>query len=130
MRGHIRQRSKGTWTIVLDVGRDPATGKRRQQWHTIRGNKRDTQRALREMLLALDQGTYVKPSQLTLADWLKRWYETHVIIHTTPRTQESYRSTISRHLVPALGAVPLLDLRPQHLQDYYARALRLGRTDW
>ena len=30
MRGHIFQRSEGSWTIVLDIGRkvDPATGKR------------------------------------------------------------------------------------------------------
>ena len=30
MRGHIRKRSKNACTIVVDVGRDPATGKRCQ----------------------------------------------------------------------------------------------------
>ena len=29
MRGTIKQRAKGSWTIILDMGRDPATGKRR-----------------------------------------------------------------------------------------------------
>ena len=30
MRGHIRKRAKGTYSIVLDLGTDPTTGKRRQ----------------------------------------------------------------------------------------------------
>ena len=41
MRGHIKQRAKGSWSIVLELGRDPATNKRRQQWTTFRGTKRD-----------------------------------------------------------------------------------------
>jgi integrase len=45
MKGHIRQRSKGSWAIILDLGRD-ADGKRRQKWHTVRGTKKDTQREL------------------------------------------------------------------------------------
>lgn len=40
MRGHIKQRSKGSWSIVIDVGKDPETGKRRQHWHTIKGLKK------------------------------------------------------------------------------------------
>lgn len=28
MRGSIRQRTKGSWEITIDIGRDPATGKR------------------------------------------------------------------------------------------------------
>jgi integrase len=45
MKGHIRQRSKGSWAIILDLGRD-ADGKRRQKWHTVRGTKKDAQREL------------------------------------------------------------------------------------
>jgi integrase len=127
MKGHIRRRSKGSWTIVLDVGRDPETGKRRQQWHTIRGTKRDAERALREMLVALEKGTYVKPSRLTLGEWLMQWFNSYVIMHTTPRTQESYYSIMYHHLIPSLGEIPLAQLQPQHLQSYYAHAFAQGR---
>jgi len=129
MRGHIRQRSKGSWTVVLDTGRDPETGKRRQQWHTIRGTKRDAERALHEMIVALEKGTYAKPNRLTLGEWLTQWFQSYVIMQTTPRTQESYQSIMRCHLVPALGAIPLIQLQPQHLQSYYARALSEGRAD-
>ena len=35
-RGHIRQRGKGTWAVVVSLGRDPATGERRRKWVTVR----------------------------------------------------------------------------------------------
>jgi len=82
------------------------------------------------MLLALEKGTYVKPSRLTLGEWLTQWFETYVTMHTTPRTQESYHSIIRHHLImPAIGAIPLTQLQPQHLQSYYARAITQGRAD-
>ena len=49
MRGHLKQRSKGSWSIVLDMGRDPATGKRRQQWQTVRGTKKEAEKKLAEL---------------------------------------------------------------------------------
>ena len=73
MKGHIRQRSKHSWTIVVDVGKDPGTGKRQQHWHTITGTKRDAQRALNGMLVSLEKGAYVKPGKLTLGEWLGQW---------------------------------------------------------
>jgi hypothetical protein len=44
MKGHIRERSPGHWAIVLDMPRDPATGKRGQKWHSFKGTKREAQR--------------------------------------------------------------------------------------
>ncbi|MBL7208523.1 MAG: tyrosine-type recombinase/integrase, partial [Dehalococcoidia bacterium] len=129
MKGHIRQRSKGSWTIVIDVGRDPQTGKRRQQWHTVHGTKKDAERALRELLQAVETGGYVKPSRLTLGEWLERWLESYVVMHVSPRTAESYKEQIRRHIIPALGTIPLAQLQAHHLEAHYARALAQGRTD-
>ena len=37
MKGYQRQRSKtkDTWLLTVDLGRDPATGKRRQLFETV-----------------------------------------------------------------------------------------------
>jgi integrase len=32
MRGHIKKRGKDSYSIVVSVGRDPATGKYKYQW--------------------------------------------------------------------------------------------------
>jgi hypothetical protein len=39
-RGHIRKRSEDSWTLVVELERDPATGKRRQKC-TIRTQSPD-----------------------------------------------------------------------------------------
>jgi len=129
MRGHIKQRSKGSWSVVIDVGKDPETGKRRQHWHTIKGTKRDAQKALNEMLVSLEKDVYIKPNKLTLGEWLLEWLDSYAAMNITPRTQESYYTIVHRHLLPTLGHHPLNQLRPNHLQAYYAQALINGRMD-
>jgi hypothetical protein len=43
MRGSVRQRYKGSWSLILDLGYEanPTTGKRkrRQTWVTFRGTR-------------------------------------------------------------------------------------------
>ena len=49
MRGHIRKRSKGSWEIAIDVGKDPSTGRRQQHFETVKGTKTDAMRRMREL---------------------------------------------------------------------------------
>ena len=48
MRGTILKRAKGSWTIIIDVGKHP-DGRRKQQWVTLKGSKRDAERRLAEI---------------------------------------------------------------------------------
>jgi len=129
MKGHIYQRTKGSWTIVYDLPADTAAGKRRQKSQTVKGTKRDAERALREILLSVEQGVYVKPNKLTLGELLRQWLIEYASMNTTDRTQESYKSIIERHLIPGLGKVSLVELQAQHIQRYYAKKLSEGRAD-
>ena len=45
MRGSVVKRGR-TWSYVVDVGRDPATGRRRQRWKGGFASKRDAADAL------------------------------------------------------------------------------------
>jgi integrase len=128
MKGHIRKRGN-SYAIVVELPRDPGTGKRRQQWHYVKGNKRDAERALREILTSIDSGVYVKPKKLTVGELLREWLAEYVSIHDSRRTLESYTEIVNRHLIPALGAIPLKELQPQHIQTYYGKALKKGRVD-
>ena len=129
MRGYIRQRSKGSWTIWVDLGRNPETGKRKQQTLTVRGSKRDAERELRAILTRIEGGAYIKPTKLTVGEFLTQWMENYVLTNTSPRTTEGYRVIIQRHLMPNLGIIPLTQLQPSHIQGYYAKALSEGRAD-
>lgn len=129
MKGHIRKRSKGSWTLWIDLGRDPETGKRKQQTMTVPGTKKDAERELRATLTRLEEGAYVKPAKLTVGEYLNQWLESYVATNTAPRTMEGYQLIVQRHLIPNLGAIPLTQLQPSHLQIYYAKALTGGRAD-
>jgi len=129
MKGSIRQRGKGSWQICLDVGRDPATGKRMRHFENVRGRKAEAQKRLHELLNRLEQGAYVRPSRLTVAQFLEGWLRDYVRTNTAPRTYERYEEIVRGHLIPALGSFPLLALQPHHIQKYYAQALELGRRD-
>lgn len=129
MRGHIKKRSKGSWTIVLALGRDPATGKRKQQWVTVRGTRRDAERKLAELQHQIDTGAFVKRTKLTLGAFLEQWLRDYAATNVWPRTFEGYRTVVRSQLVPKLGNIALAELRPSHLQAYYAKALTNGRVD-
>jgi len=49
MRGHIVKRYKNSYTIVLTLGRDPSTGKQKQQWVSVKGTKKDAEKRLSDL---------------------------------------------------------------------------------
>lgn len=129
MQGHIRKRGKNSWTIVVDVGRDPRTGKRKQHWQSIKGNKRDAEKALREVQNSLDSGTYTKPTKLTLGEFLSEWLKDYVWPYLRPRTAEGFDQIIRGHVIPSLGFIPIRELKPKDIQHYYSEKLSAGRRD-
>ncbi len=129
MRGHIVKRYKNSYTIVLNMGIDPTTGKRKQQWVSVKGNKKDAEKRLSEMLHQIDTGSFMKPGKTTMAEFLERWLKDYARPNLAPRTVEGYEHIIRRHLVPSLGSVILTQLKPEHLQRYYAEKSSKGRCD-
>jgi len=126
MRGHITRRAKDSYTVVLNLGIDPETGKRRQQWVTVRGTKKEAERRLSELLNQLDTGTFVKPRKITVGEYLQQWLADYAELHCSPKTIESYRQVISSHLVPELGNIKLVELEARHLQTMFAKKKESG----
>jgi integrase len=121
MKGSIRQQSKQTWQVTVDVGEGP-DGKRRRHFETIKGRKSDAQKRLNELLVSLDKGVYAPTGRLTVAEHLRQWLDGYVKTNCSPRTLDGYRSIIDHHLIPAMGHVPLRQLQPTVIQTYYGEA--------
>lgn len=128
MKGTIIQRSKGSWTLVFDMGRD-GQGKRKQKWKTVRGTKANAEQELRRVLRSLDTGEYVEPTKLSVAEYLERWLKDYARNAVAPKTFERYSEIVRCHLIPALGDQPLAKLHPLHIQDHYSEALESGRLN-
>jgi integrase len=129
MRGHIKKRSPTSWTVVLDAGRDPLSGKRRQLTRSLRGTKREAEALLVKLLREQDLGLSVPSGRTTVAEFLERWLNDYVAGGTAPKTSRTYEDIVRRHLIPALGRLRLTGLRPEHIQRHYAHCLRSGRLD-
>lgn len=119
MKGSIRQRSEGTWELRVFVGRDPVGGKRRYLTKTVRGGKRDAQRAL-AALVASSPGTAATAS-MTVGEVLERWFD-HAHPNLSPSTANVSRTIIDHYLVPHLGELPLSKLTSARIDTVY-RAL-------
>lgn len=129
MRGHILKRYDNSYTIVLNLGKDPATGKRKQQWVSVKGTKKEAEKRRTELLHQLDTGMYMKPGKVTLADYLEQWLKDYCWANLAPRTAEGYQYIVRCHLIPTLGQKPLTQLKPEHLQRMYSDKLSAGRYD-
>ena len=128
MRGHIRKRGDN-YQLVVSVGWDHTAGKYQYRRETIRGTKRDADKRLAELLHQLNTGTYITPGKTTFGDYLAQWLKDYARPNLSPRTAEGYESIIRVHLQPALGSIPLTEIRPEHLQHYYSEKLSGGRYD-
>jgi integrase len=128
MRGTIVTRN-GHHSIVLDQGRDPVTGKRRQEWISTKGNKSEAVRQLNDMMHQLQHGTFVKPTKLHVRDHFTQWFDSYVTPNLSPATADLYRTIITGHILPSLGNIVLSELKPQTIQQLYSEKTKDGLSN-
>jgi integrase len=126
-RGTVKQDPKSKlWYFVVDVARAGAPRKqaRRRGFRT----KREATDALVELLGDVKDGTFVVRTNMTVAEFIGDWLPA---IRTTiePSTWDSYDRMLANHVTPRLGAIPLQQLEPSHLNALYADLLATGRRD-
>ncbi len=126
MKGHIKKRGN-SWSIVIYLGRN-TEGKRQYKWHTVSGTKKDAEREMHQLLVALGDGKYIEPNKLTVREYLYKWLEL-VKPKLTLKTYSRYEEICEKHLIPALGHHRLMKLNGLHIEDYYAQARESGRVD-
>lgn len=118
---------KVTYVAIAELGTDPITGKRRQEWLGTFATKREAEKAERAALVKIDQGTYIKARPLTVAEYLAEWLESRWREGAiAPATYEAYEVIIRVHLAPELGGIELGKLRPRDVAAVYDRLRAKG----
>lgn len=117
--GSIFKRKDGYWTAQLGL----PNGKRKAKYCKTQKEARDW---LREQNQAVIDGVWVEKDNMPLSDYLAR-YITDIGNHTLcPKTLEGYCYLIRKHIVPEIGQMKLVQLRPDHLQALYSKKLDEG----
>ncbi|MFG3056256.1 tyrosine recombinase XerC [Kitasatospora sp. NPDC048239] len=113
----------GSWTYCVDLA--PEDGRRRTR---RRGGFTSRAEAAREMAAVLDgelRGVY-ENRRTTVASYLREWLATRKP-HLAPNTYAGYAACVERDLIPAFGHLWLLDLRPEHIDDWVTAQLEAKR---
>ena len=125
-QGHIRPQGDGSWELKFDLGRDPLTGRRITKYATFRGTKRRAQEELTRLLGQRNDGTYVEPTKMTVAQYLNHWLEADIDRRVAARTSARYRGIVEKNIVSKLGHVPLRKLTAVHIEAFEAALQREG----
>ncbi|MFS0782088.1 tyrosine-type recombinase/integrase [Bacillus sp. 1P06AnD] len=98
MKGSIRKRGK-KYEVIVDIGRDPYTGKRRQRTNCTFTRKRDAEAHLRKWLVELDENRYVEPTKVTFASYMEYWFTSHYQKRVKESTVYNRKTAMDKHLI-------------------------------
>lgn len=116
--GSIVRRKDGRWMASITIGRNPETGRLKRAYFYGK-TRQEASDQLAKALSDLSRGTFVAPQKLTVGQWLDTWLREYKGGSVRPLTLDNYERYIRCHLAPALGHIPLKDLRPEHVQRLY-----------
>ena len=126
-RGSIQERANkdGTTSYIAVIAyKDVNTGKWRHIWKSAPSIRKAE--ALKTKLLSeVSKDNYTAPTKLTLEKYLLEW-QAGLPGPVGDRTCELYEYLCRVHLIPALGKIPLTQLRPQQIQALYSAKLKSG----
>jgi integrase len=124
MKGNITSRGKNSWRLKYDVPTEG--GQRKTVFTTVRGSRKDAERELRRRLSAIDNGTHVDPSGLTVAEYIRAWLDNDTDL--SPKTLERYRQLAERQIIPHLGAIKLQRLQSDRVKEWHKTLLKSGSS--
>jgi integrase len=122
VKGSLRERRPGVWELIVQLPRDASTPRGKQLSRTVRGTKREAQRALAALVTEVSTGR-ISSSTMSLADLLERWLD-HVSEQLSPTTVREYRRLVKKLISPDLGKLTLRRVTTQRLDTYYATLAR------
>jgi integrase len=125
--GGPQKDSNGTWSFVVDIGIDPATGKRRQARRRGFATKRAAQEELDRLRVVAHDRLYVAPSKQTVAEYLQMWLAALPASGLRPSTVDGYRRNLEGYIIPRLGHIKVGALTAPQLDVVYAELLERGR---
>jgi integrase len=124
MSGHIRRRGERSWELKFDIS-DPS-GKRRTRYRSVKGTRREAQAELTRLLADAQQGSYVEPSKVFVANFVRgRVDQWEAAGDITPRTAQRYRQLTENQIAPHIGTKLLQKLTRLDIESWHT-ALKNG----
>lgn len=108
------------YTVVLELGKDPVTGKRiRASFRIDTNDKKEAENFLTMKKAEYLQGELLNPSDMTVANYLDEYLEYCESCNHSAATIRDYKEKIERYLKPVFGKKKLQELQKVHIQQVY-----------
>ncbi|MGC9156216.1 MAG: tyrosine-type recombinase/integrase [Ferrimicrobium sp.] len=129
VRGSLREKKPGVWELMVELPRDPASGKRRREWATVKGTKRKAQYELQQMLVKVQDSStsLAASSDVSTEQVVNEWFGI-TREGLSPTTVQGYEWRIRLHILPAIGSIPAHKLRALDLDHLYRSLIAQGKA--
>ena len=99
------------------------------RYASVKGTRKQAQAKLTELLAALGNGSFVEPSKLTVAAFVRtRVDQWEAAGDISARTAQRYRQLTDHQIAPHIGGVLLQKLRPLDVEDWHSTLRNGGRV--
>lgn len=120
--GHVRKRATKsgitTYQIIVEEESDAATGKRKRFYKTIKGSKKDAERAMRSFISEIESRSFTKDSKIKVKDFMHQWLDLYVKGQLSPTTVQHYIDQTEKYIIPEFGDLYLQQLRNIDIQKW------------
>lgn len=127
MKGHFYRRGctcnkkrctcGSTWSFIIDIGRDPSTGKRKQKTKGGFRTKQEAEAAAAELIYEINQGMYVQEKNVVFKDFASEW----LLMYSEKNNVKPGTIRIRQHeinkLLPYFSLLKLKDITAKNYQD-------------
>jgi integrase len=113
-RGQLIARGKDTWLVRVPRGTEVGTGKRQYHNETVKGTRRDAEKALVRVLRDLDKGEYIAPAKDTVEAFAEVWLSTKKDV--IAKTLHGYKMRLEGDILPLIGKMKLDKVTPMECQ--------------
>ncbi|AOZ91643.1 site-specific integrase [Paenibacillus crassostreae] len=103
------------WYFTIEV---PENGERKRKKFRGFKTKKEAEIAQRELLAELGKGLDLDASKTLYRDFM-RDYLNDKKTSVKSSTLATYSALVNNHIIPALGNLPLSDIKPRHIQNLY-----------
>lgn len=123
--GTVRHRADGRWEGRVVTGYDDNGNPKTK--NVLAKTKTECLEKLKKL-----QEEFAPPIRkcspgMPFGDWMDFWYQTYCKPQLRLNTQLGYEDRIYKHIIPALGKIPLDKLTQNDLQQFYAKLKTQGR---
>lgn len=121
-----RQLTNKKWEVTIDLGRDPATGKRIRKFKSGFKTKKEAIAFANSFSVDVANGLNVIDNKILLKDFMKSWYNDYKIKTLSINTRTNYESRMNIHIMPQLGNIEIGKLNTATVQQFYNNLIKAG----